>query len=93
MLYLYAAYMLVMNLVCFFLMLRDKHFAKTHHWRIPERVLFGTALAGGALGGFLGMKLFRHKTKHMLFAVGLPLAVALHILIAYLLIRFGVIYN
>lgn len=91
MFYLYAGYMLVMNLVCFFMMLADKQFAKKKHWRIPERRLFGFALAGGALGGFLGMRLFRHKTKHLLFSVGLPLTVILHLLIAYLLIHYNIL--
>lgn len=91
MLYFYAGYLLVMNCVCFFMMGADKRFAKVHHRRIPEQTLFGAALAGGALGGFVGMRLFRHKTKHLLFSVGLPLAVILHIIIAYLLIHFGVL--
>lgn len=91
MLYLYAGYLLVMNLVCFFMMLADKRFAQRHQWRIRERTLFGLALLGGALGGYLGMHLFHHKTKHLLFAVGLPLAVMLHILIAYLLFHYGII--
>lgn len=88
MLYFYAGYLLVMNCVCFFMMGADKRFAKVHHRRIPERTLFGAALAGGALGGFIGMRLFRHKTKHLLFSVGLPLAVILHILIAYCLLHY-----
>lgn len=91
MLYFYAGYLLVMNLVCFFMMLADKRFAKLHRRRIPERTLFGVALAGGALGGFVGMRWFRHKTKHLLFSVGLPLTVILHIIIAYLLIHFGIL--
>lgn len=88
MLYFYAGYLLVMNCVCFFMMGADKRFAKAHHRRIPERTLFGAALAGGALGAFIGMRLFRHKTKHLLFSVGLPLAVILHILIAYCLLHY-----
>ena len=88
MLYFYAGYLLVMNCVCFFMMGADKRFAKAHHRRIPERTLFGAALAGGALGAFIGMRLFRHKTRQLLFSVGLPLAVILHILIAYCLLHF-----
>lgn len=91
MIYLYAGYMLVMNLVCFILMFTDKRYAQTHHWRIRERTLFGFALLGGALGGFFGMRLFHHKTKHLLFSVGLPLAVIFHILIAYLLLHYRIL--
>jgi uncharacterized membrane protein YsdA (DUF1294 family) len=50
----------------------DKWKAKNHRWRIPERVLFLTALLGGFVGSNLGMQLFRHKTKHVKFVVGMP---------------------
>ena len=41
--------------------------------RVPEARLFLLALLGGALGGVLGMQVFRHKTQHMQFVVGFPL--------------------
>ena len=36
-------------------------------------------LAGGALGGMLGMLAFRHKTKHKSFVIGMPLLLLLNI--------------
>ena len=30
------------------------------------------ALLGGSVGGLLGMKVFRHKTKHPKFYIGIP---------------------
>ena len=42
-------------------------------WRVPERSLFLPALLGGALGGVLGMQVFRHKTRHWYFRFGFPL--------------------
>ena len=36
-------------------------------WRISEKALLLTSFLGGALGGLLGMQLFRHKTKHWYF--------------------------
>ena len=91
MLYLYAGWMLVMNLIDFFLMFLDKQKARRNKWRIPEKTLFGFALLGGALGGYLGMKLFRHKTRHPLFYIGLPTAFILHALLATALFYYGVL--
>ena len=36
-------------------------------WRIPEKALLLLSFLGGAIGGILGMLLFRHKTKHWYF--------------------------
>ena len=64
--------LLVMNLLSFALMGIDKMKARRGSWRIPEKTLFlATALFGG-LGGTLGMKVFRHKTKHWYFKWGFP---------------------
>jgi len=65
-------YLFTINAAALLLMRVDKLLAKNHCRRIPEAVLFGTAVLGGSLGGTLGMFLFRHKTKHPLFFVGLP---------------------
>lgn len=45
----------------------DKFYAQTHRWRIPERVLLGLALVGGAYGALAGMLIFRHKTRKAYF--------------------------
>lgn len=45
----------------------DKWKAKRHAWRIPERVLLGLSVLGGAPGALLGMMIFRHKTNHWYF--------------------------
>ena len=51
----------------------DKRKAIKGAYRIPEATLFCVALLGGSLGTTLGMNLFRHKTKHWYFVVGMPL--------------------
>lgn len=66
----YAAFV---NLVGFALMGIDKHRSKIHRWRIPEKMLFFSALIGGALGCIMGMFTFRHKTRHWYFRLGMPL--------------------
>ncbi len=79
-------YLFIINAVSFLLMLTDKRRAIKNRWRIPEATLLFTAAIGGSLGGLLAMKLFRHKTRHQKFSLGLPLLLALHtILLIYAL--------
>ena len=47
----------------------DKVQAKRFGRRVPEIVLQGLVLAGGVAGGWVGMLLLRHKTRHRLFWV------------------------
>lgn len=61
-------YLAVVNVLLFVLMGVDKQKAKKHAWRIPEKNLLLLGFFGGGLGGLLGMKVFRHKTKHTYFA-------------------------
>lgn len=65
-------YLIAINIAAFCLMGIDKRRAQRHQWRISEKTLFLTAILGGSLGGILGMRLFRHKTKHWYFKYGLP---------------------
>lgn len=66
------AALVVVNLVEFALMGWDKRRARRGEWRVRERTFFLLALLGGALGGIVGMQVFRHKTKHWYFRYGLP---------------------
>ena len=79
----------IISLVTLILYGVDKCRAKRGKWRIPERVLIGFSLLGGGIGGWLGMKLFRHKTRHWYFHVINILGTALQV--AALLFAFGVI--
>ena len=60
------------NLTAFCLMGADKRRAIRGRWRIPERTLLLACACFGALGGLLGMRLFRHKTLHRQFSWGVP---------------------
>ena len=75
----FLIYLLIINALGFLLMLIDKFKAKKNLWRIPEKVLFGTALLGGSLGIIGGMYAARHKTKHISFTIGVPVVLALQI--------------
>lgn len=73
------SYIVVMNLAAFAAFGLDKSFAKSGAWRIPEKVLFFLAIAGGSLGAFLGMRFFHHKTKHPQFKYGIPCIMAIEV--------------
>lgn len=80
-------YIIGINILTFLLMGWDKHCAKKNYWRISESNLLGLAILGGAGGAFLGMLLFRHKTKKDLFKIGLPVAFIINIILfIYILI-------
>ena len=66
-------YLLIVNALGMLFMLIDKQKARRGAWRIPEATLLTLAALGGSAGCIAGMYLFRHKTKHLKFKVGLPL--------------------
>lgn len=80
-------YLLIVNIVAFFLMGIDKKKAQTGVWRIPEKTLFLSAILGGGIGAIAGMQLFRHKTRHRSFVIGMPL-----ILLAWVILLAALIY-
>ena len=78
-------YLLMINLIGFFMMWSDKRRAKWGKWRIPEQTLFIVTALGGGIGTIAGMYTFRHKTKKLKFTIGLPALVILEIaLVIYL---------
>ena len=72
-------YLLIINFIGFCAMFLDKRKAKKGKWRIPEKTLFLFAFLGGSLGTTLGMRMFRHKTKHWYFKFGMPLILIVQI--------------
>ena len=78
-------YLAGVNLTGFVIMGIDKWKAKKQAFRIPEATLFLIAIIGGSIGTLIGMYTFRHKTRHMTFVIGMPVILALQILILFLL--------
>ena len=74
-------YLLLVNVAAFLVMGLDKRRAKRDKWRISEKALFLPAVLGGALGGVLGMRTFRHKTRHWYFRFGFPLLLVLQVVL------------
>lgn len=75
------AYIVVINIVTFLAFAYDKYRAKKGGWRIKNIFLLGLSFFGGSLGGLLGMKLIRHKSKKSYYRIGLPLMVLMQVLI------------
>lgn len=65
-------YLLVINSLSFLLFAADKYMAIHHKWRISEKNLMLCAILGGSVGAYISMQLFRHKTKHKKFTIGIP---------------------
>ncbi len=63
-------YLLIINVVTFFMYGIDKWKAKKLKWRIREAALLGLAVLGGSIGAWSGMKVWHHKTLHKKFRFG-----------------------
>jgi uncharacterized membrane protein YsdA (DUF1294 family) len=72
---------LSLNGLTLLMMAYDKMAAVKKQRRIPENLFFFLALTGGSAGVWLGMKFFRHKTKHNRFYYGIPLLIGIQVLI------------
>ncbi len=79
-------YLLAVNVVSFAAMGIDKQKARKHAWRIPESTLFVLAIIGGSIGSILGMRFFRHKTRHRSFVYGMPAILIVQIILILLLV-------
>ena len=66
-------YLIVINIVTFIVYGIDKAAAKAHKRRVRISTLLLLAAIGGSLGAFLGMFIFRHKTKKWYFVFPVPL--------------------
>ena len=82
-------YLIIVNIIAFCMMGIDKSKAKKKKWRIPEKSLFLSAILGGSIGANAGMQVFRHKTKHMTFVIGMPVILILQVALGiFLYIKF-----
>lgn len=67
------SFLFIINIATFGLYAIDKRNAYFGLWRIPEAVLLGLAVLGGAYGAGVGMVFFKHKTLHTAFLITVPL--------------------
>ena len=80
------SYFFLMNIVTFVTFWIDKNLAQNNKSRVSESTLVLMSALGGAAGGLAAMYLFRHKTRHAKFFLGLPAMLLIHMIIAFLII-------
>jgi uncharacterized membrane protein YsdA (DUF1294 family) len=80
-------YLVVINVVTFFMYGIDKWKARKAKLRIREAALLGLAVLGGSVGAWLGMRVWHHKTLHKKFRYGVPAIIVIQLLlVGYLLL-------
>lgn len=74
--------LLVVNLIAFIMYGVDKMKAKKDSYRISETMLILITVLGGSVGALMAMTVFRHKTQHKKFTLGVPSILLLQIIAA-----------
>lgn len=80
-------YLIGINVLTFLVYGVDKWKARKDRWRIPEDTLIWLAIVGGSVGALLGMYLFRHKTRHNKFRIGVPVILLVQVVLAFFFLR------
>ena len=80
-------YLIGINVLTFLLYGIDKWKARRGKWRISEDTLIWMAIAGGSIGALLGMYLFRHKTQHKKFTLGIPVIILVQAVIVFFFLK------
>lgn len=62
-------YLIIINIISFFIYYIDKKNAIKKRIRVPEGVLLLLSFLGGALGSILSMYIFHHKTRKWYFVL------------------------
>ena len=82
----WGCYLVLINVMTYALFGEDKKRAKEKKRRIPERTLLLLAFFGGAVGAFIGMQKFRHKTRKPKFRIGVPMILVAQIVLTVFII-------
>lgn len=75
-------YFVAINYISVFLCAFDKRQAKLYKRRVSENTLLLTSAMGGSIAMYIVMRSIRHKTRKKKFMVGLPVMIAVQLLIA-----------
>ena len=74
-------YLIIINIIAFGMYGIDKQKAIKKQWRIPEAQLLAVAAIGGSAGALLGMQFFHHKTRKWKFRLGVPMILAVQLML------------
>ena len=88
----FLAYFAIISLISVIVCIYDKKISKKNRveLRVPEKRLMFLSFIGGGAAMYLTMLFIRHKTKHVKFMLGIPLMIALHAVIVYLLFNYNI---
>lgn len=82
----YLAYLVLFSFMTFLLFCKDKKIAIKGGERIKEKTLLSFVVFGGAIGGFIGRLVARHKTDKKYFSFTIYLSILLQVVTAAILI-------
>lgn len=82
----YIAYIVLSSIMTFLLFCKDKKIAVKGGDRIKEKTLLSFVVFGGAIGGFIGRLVARHKTDKVYFSFTIYLSILLQAITAAVLI-------
>jgi uncharacterized membrane protein YsdA (DUF1294 family) len=83
----FISVLVLLNIFGFILVSLDKYKAKNRLWRIPERSFFLLSILGGSVGVYLGLFVFKHKTRHWYFMTLIPLILIAQVVFMYFLFK------
>ena len=89
-LWLALAWVVVMSAISVIVCIYDKVISKRNRveLRIPEKVLSLLSAVGGSLAMYITMQITHHKTKHAKFMIGIPVIMAVQIVLIILYFYF-----
>ncbi|TFG35035.1 DUF1294 domain-containing protein [Candidatus Thorarchaeota archaeon] len=79
------SYIILINIVAFLSMWRDKRKSSKNEWRVAEATLLSLGFIGGAIGTLGGMYKFRHKTQKRSFRILAIIGLVVSLLIYWLI--------
>jgi uncharacterized membrane protein YsdA (DUF1294 family) len=82
----YVAWLLIFSIISFLLFIIDKKKAIKGAQRIKEKTLLESVVIGGAIGGFIGRIVARHKTNKSYFSFTIYLSLLIEIIVAVILV-------
>lgn len=83
----FLIYLAVINIISVVVCCYDKLMAIKGKRRISEKTLLNLSALGGGIAMYITMCFIRHKTKHLKFMIGIPLIIAVQIIILLVILK------